>query len=111
MGKRTGIPNDELFRLQYTPTVLDAVGLFRNEITRARFPLHSAEAKAGDAILAAIDDLAQAITGVRTFFHGTGPSVTSNVRQLETPPRPSERFSVAGGGKVSPAHDRPRPAG
>ena len=95
MVKRAGIPNAELFRLQYAPAVLRAVGLCRHEITRTRFPLHSAEARAADAILAAIDDLAEAITGERTFFHGTGASVTSNVEQHEPPPRPPERFSVA----------------
>jgi hypothetical protein len=57
---------------QCAPAVLRVVGLCRREITRTGFPLHSAEARAGDAILAAIDDLAQAITGERTFFHGAG---------------------------------------
>ena len=95
MSKRTGMPNEEEFRLQYAPAVLRAIGLCRHEITRTRFPLHSAEARAGDAILTAIDDLAQAITGDRTFFHGTAASMTSNVRQLELPPRAPEPFSVA----------------
>lgn len=96
MTKREGIPNGDLFRVQWAPGVLRAAGDCRYAMTRSRFPLRSAEADAADVILTGIDDMAEAITGLRTFFHATPAAVgASGTQRKAAVARTPEQFSLA----------------